>query len=218
MSNKISDACVSPNQQVPQGAGHVLAATPAVIEVVLTRLVERIAELESTLEEAAVALKAGRDFLRKEKGKDQQLADLTAERDQWKERAGKLKRYLRTARNSLDLHSDDAAVKSIEAVVPDLDSDDEALAPQAPAEGKSATCKNGTTSLCNDCRHQKGCDGLCDPRLACTDYQPIEKCEGCQGPAVTHDNEGVPLCQQCADQLRAESQPPAAEKEGDKTE
>jgi hypothetical protein len=36
-----------------------------------------------------------------------------------------------------------------------------------------------------------------------------EKCEGCKKPAVTHDSEGVPLCQKCMDALVQEQVLPA---------
>lgn len=38
--------------------------------------------------------------------------------------------------------------------------------------------------------------------------EQVEKCESGDpscGPVVTHDSEGVPLCQQCADELAAEA-------------
>ncbi len=42
-----------------------------------------------------------------------------------------------------------------------------------------------------------------EPECACVG--PRSKCEGCEKPAVTRDNEGVPLCQTCADGLKKEA-------------
>lgn len=45
---------------------------------------------------------------------------------------------------------------------------------------------------------------FCGELMRCSNCPPpAEKCEGgCSAPVVTHDNEGVPLCQECADELR----------------
>lgn len=47
--------------------------------------------------------------------------------------------------------------------------------------------------------------------ITAEDDEVAEKCEGCRKPATRHDNDGVPLCDQCAAQLKAEDAEPINE-------